>query len=104
MNWQKADMKQLVQALLALKDAAEARRFLRDLMTESELTDMAKRLDTARMLAEGVPYQRIQEETGFSTTTIARVSRWLQEGEGGYGLVLARAHHHAPISRERGLR
>ena|SRR3989344_1588950 len=97
MDWKTLENKELVEALCVLKTPNEIRRFLRDLLTESEITDFAKRLQTARMLSEKAPYPVIQKATGFSTTTIARVSKWLQTGEGGYALVINRLHH-APIS------
>jgi TrpR-related protein YerC/YecD len=105
MNWDETRNKQFVRALLALNTPAEMRSFLRDLMTEGEIEDMAKRLETARMLSENATYPAVQEATGFSTTTIARVSKWLQEGEGGYATVLNRLHHaHTTASGGRGLR
>lgn len=106
MNWNTAENKQLVEALLLLQTPAEARKFLRDLMTEGEILDFGRRLQTAKMLSEGVPYPLIQSATGFSSTTVARVSKWLQEGEGGYDLVLNKLNHvhHRTNSLERGLR
>ncbi len=106
MNWNTKENKQLVEAMLTLQTAAQARAFIRDLMTEGEIVDFGKRLQTAKMLREGVPYPQIQNATGFSSTTIARVSKWLQEGEGGYDRVLSALNHmhHATNSPERGLR
>jgi TrpR-related protein YerC/YecD len=98
MNWKDKESNTLVEALLALKSPAEARRFLRDLLTEGEIEEFAKRLQTAQMLSAKDSYPAIQKATGFSTTTIARVSKWLQTGEGGYRLVLNRLHH-SPSSR-----
>ncbi len=103
MDWNTPRNKALVRAFLALKTPAETRAFLRDLMTEGEIADFAKRLETAEMLSAGVPYPAINKATGFSTTTIARVSDWLQNGKGGYATILARLHH-ASRSPERGLR
>lgn len=103
MQWNDAKTKQLVQAVLALNTPSEVKRFLRDLMTEGEIDDIAKRLETARLLQGNTPYPAIQAATGFSTTTIARVSKWLQQGEGGYRLILDRIHHHSPSLARRGL-
>jgi len=102
MNWRKQETEQLVQSFVVLETAKEARAYLRDLLTEGEIEDLAGRLQAARMLSEKVPYPAIQKATGFSTTTIARVSKWLQEGMGGYALILNRLHHHAPILAGRG--
>jgi TrpR-related protein YerC/YecD len=104
MDWNKAENKILVTALLSLRTPEEARRFLRDLMTENEIQEFGKRLKAARMLTARKSYPEIQRATGLSQTTIARVSKWLQDGEGGYGTIINRLHHHAPISSERGLR
>ena len=90
MDWKKAENRALVEAVLALKSPEEARAFLRDLLTEDEIIDFAKRLQTARMLADKKPYSEIQSVTGFSSTTIARVSKWLHHGKGGYSTVLQR--------------
>ncbi|MFA6414668.1 MAG: YerC/YecD family TrpR-related protein [Candidatus Paceibacterota bacterium] len=104
MDWNQQENKELVAALLALRTSDEARRFLRDLMTENEIREFGKRFKVAQMLSIRASYPEIQRATGLSQTTIARVSKWLQEGEDGYRLVIDRLHHLTPISRERGLR
>lgn len=104
MNWGTSENKQLVMAVLALRTSEEARRFLRDLMTEAEINEFSSRLQAASLLSEEVPYSRIQKETGLSATTIARVSKWLQGKEGGYRIILNRTHHQITRSRGRGLR
>ena len=83
-------MDSLCEALLSLQSKDEAKRFLRDLMTEEEIVECAQRWQVARFLAEEMSYQQIQRKTGMSSTTIARISRWLKKGMGGYRLVLNR--------------
>lgn len=61
---------------------------LADLCTAREITEMAQRLDVAARLKKGQPYALIQKETGASATTVARVSKSLQYGEGGYELIV----------------
>lgn len=80
----------LLGSLLSLTNPREARRFIRDLMTEDEIRTIVARWRVARMLASGRTYQAIEQETGLSSRTIARVSHWLREGEGGYRLLLRR--------------
>lgn len=104
MNWNTPENKELVAALLAVRTPDEVRRFLRDLMTQNEIEEFGKRFKVAQMLALRESYLRIQKATGLSQTTIARVSKWLKNGENGYRLIIDRLHHHAPISSERGLR
>lgn len=87
---QVSDINSFYQALLELRSRAECRRFLRDLLTEEEINEFAARWKIARMLDRKTQYEIIQKETGMSSTTIARVSKWLNKGKGGYKLVLKR--------------
>jgi TrpR-related protein YerC/YecD len=80
----------LIRALLSLEDADEAYALLTDLCTIREIQDMAQRLEVARMLDAGAHYTAIQETTGASATTIARVSKSLHYGADGYVRVLGR--------------
>lgn len=81
---------ELLRALLSLRDEAEAGLFLQDLCTPRELEDLGQRLQVACMLDSGASYTRIQEDTGASATTVARVARCLKYGPGGYRAVLDR--------------
>ena len=96
MNWKRPEEKLLVQALLSLKTADEARRFLRDLLTPEEIEEFSKRFQTAVLLSEKIPYSVIEKKTGLSSTTVARVSKWLNGKQGGYRRAISKLHHHAP--------
>lgn len=85
---------ELMIAVLALRNRDEAKRFFRDLLTEKELIEFGNRWKAARMLAKNVPYVEIEKETGLSSTTVARVSKWLNSGKGGYKLMLKKLDHH----------
>jgi len=85
---------ELTNAVLLLKNASEAKKFLRDLLTESELIEFGNRWKAARMLSENRPYTEIIKQTGLSSTTVARVSKWLNKGMGGYKKITDRLHHH----------
>lgn len=84
-----------MRVILRLKTTDEARRFFRDLLTEEELMEFGNRWLAARLLAKGVSYTKIQRRTRLSSTTIARVSKWLNKGMDGYKLMLQRISHHA---------
>ncbi len=84
------DIESLYRAALSLRTMEEAKRFFRDLLTETEIKEFAERWKAARLLTRGYSYKRIIEETGMSSTTVARVGRWLKKGTGGYRLVLKR--------------
>lgn len=92
-NWNTKENEQLIKAILALRNADEAKRFLRDLMTEKEIKEFANRLKAASLLSKDVQYNAIIESTGLSSTTIARIAKWLRGSLGGYRLVLARLGH-----------
>lgn len=108
MNWNDKKNKQFIEAILALKNTDEAKLFLRDLMTESEIKEFANRLEAARLLSKDVQYNAIIESTGLSSTTIARIAKWLKSSLGGYRLILSRlsnvpAHHHNSSKLGKGL-
>jgi len=92
-NWKTKESMQLVEALLSLKNPEESRLFLRDLMTKGEIEEFARRLEAARLLSKDTQYSAIIEKTGLSSTTVARISKWLKGSLGGYKLVLNRMHH-----------
>ena len=83
-------MSELFQAILSLETRVEMEHFLRDLCTLAELEAMAQRWAVAKQVDRGIPYARIAERTGASTTTVTRVAHWLRHGEGGYRLALDR--------------
>jgi len=105
-NWKTKENKQLLEAFLACKNTDETKRFLRDLMTPGEIAEFANRLEAARLLSKCVQYNTIIDRTGLSSTTIARISKWLKGTLGGYRFILARLsskHHRNPAKLGKGL-
>lgn len=84
------DIQSLYKAILALESEKEAEKFFGDLLTEVEIREFSNRWKVARMLDEKVQYEIISKETGMSSTTIARISKWLNTGMGGYKLMVKR--------------
>lgn len=80
----------LYTAILTLKTPDELRAFFRDLCTPAEIQAMADRWAVVAMLGDRLPYRMIQRETGVSVTTIGRVAKFLQAGNGGYAIADAR--------------
>ncbi len=85
-----ANTDKLAAALVCIRSVDEAYRFLSDLCTISEVTEMSKRLTAAEMLRDGNTYSEIAEQTHLSTATITRVNRALRYGSDGYSMVLDR--------------
>ncbi|KKU76692.1 MAG: TrpR protein [Parcubacteria group bacterium GW2011_GWA2_47_64] len=83
----------LTRAFLSMKDSGEMRAFMRDLLTESEIVEFSKRFYAARAIAGSTHYAAIEEATGLSSRTIARVKKWFKHGTGGYRLAIKRWKH-----------
>jgi uncharacterized protein YerC len=79
-------MRELSEAILALRSRAELEMFLRDLCTIAEL-----------LVDAGLPYTEVARQTHASTTTVTRVAHWLRHGEGGYRLALDRTKEAHPV-------
>lgn len=96
---------ELFKVILSLRTIKEAEKFFRDLCTTEEIQDMADRWQIAQLIEQGKPYRQIAEELNASTTTVARVSSWLNNGAGGYRLALDRniSHHHTSSSTGKGV-
>lgn len=75
---------------MALETEEECKKFLRDLLTASEIKEFSNRWKVAQMLDQKIAYEVIEKKTGMSSTTIARISKWLNKGKGGYRLMIDR--------------
>ena len=80
--------RELYETLVKLKNVEEAEEFLDDLCTIKELEAMSQRLRAAKMLLDGKTYNEIVEETEISSATLARVSKCVRYGDGGYKTVI----------------
>lgn len=80
----------LYQAILTLRTVEECRDFFKDLCTPAELQALADRWTVVGLLQQGRPYREISKQTGVSVTTIGRVARYLEAGNGGYALAASR--------------
>ncbi|MDW2981036.1 YerC/YecD family TrpR-related protein [Rhodanobacter sp. KK11] len=81
----------LYEALLSLKNVEEMSAFLGDLCTPAELEVLVDRWRVVPFLLDGMPYREIRERTAVSITTIGRVARYLNQGNGGYLAAAVRA-------------
>lgn len=100
--WQTDQAQQLARVFTAIDTETMMQDFLRDVMTEKEIIEISGRLEAARMLSEGKKYAEIIEKTKLSSRTVARISDWIQNGEGGYQAAIdLTATHHAHLSPAR---
>ena len=82
------EVEDLLRVLAALDDEDTVFALLEDLFTIREIRETSQRLAVARLLSAGKSYAVIEEATGASATTIARVSKCLSYGAGGYTAAL----------------
>lgn len=101
-NWKNRDSKDLFKTITCLKTEKETRDFLRDLLTEQEIIEFSNRWKAAKMLYEKISYSKISKATGLSSRTVARISKWLNSGMGGYKKMINELHH-GNSSFEKGL-
>ena len=64
----------LFDAILSLETREECYNFFEDLCTVKEISDMAQRLEAAKLLLGGSTYDQI----------VSRINRCIQYGSGGY--------------------
>lgn len=88
----KKSSKTLCNAFLFLNDDKEIFAFLRDIMTIEEIQEIQQRLDIAVRLHYKVPYTQIEKELWVSSTTIARVSKFLKWPHKWYAKVIERMY------------
>ena len=74
----------LFDAILSLETQEECYDFFEDLCTVKEISDMAQRLEAAKLLLDGSTYEQIVKTVEISTATISRINRCIQYGTGGY--------------------
>jgi len=72
-------LEHLVNHLLAQKSSKEMEKALSDLLTASELDEVAKRLQIIEMLAAGVTQRQIAENLGVGIATVSRGSNVLKK-------------------------
>ncbi|HBT96111.1 MAG TPA: TrpR YerC/YecD [Coriobacteriia bacterium] len=82
------ELQRLYEVIAGISDPTQLRALMEDICTIREINELAQRLTVAFMLDAGESYATIQEKTGASATTIARVSKCLNYGTGGYRSVM----------------
>jgi TrpR-related protein YerC/YecD len=62
----------------------EAKSFFKDLLTLSEITMIARRIQIAKLLLSGKTHDEIRKKLKVGFSTIVQVDKWLNNGFGGY--------------------
>ena len=82
------DYKELFDEILKLETEEECAKFFDDLCTINELDAMLQRVKAAKMLLDEKTFQEVIKETQISSATLARVSKCIKYGDGGYKDIL----------------
>lgn len=90
MNMNHKYIKELVVALVSVKDAVTGEAFLHNILTPGELDEISKRLQIVKLLLKGVPQRDVAKKLGVSMGTVSRGSRELKYGENGFRKILQR--------------
>lgn len=88
MDMNKKDYKELFDEILKLETEEECEKFFDDLCTINELDAMLQRIKAAKMLLEDKTFQEVTKETKISSATLARVSKCIKYGDGGYKSII----------------
>jgi TrpR-related protein YerC/YecD len=80
----KTQWNDIVTVLSLMDSRTDISNFLKDLMTVKELQEFTNRFEVAQMLEERKTYIQIEKQTWMSSTTIARVSKFLSGNNFGY--------------------
>ena len=86
----KKDYSALYAEILKLETLEECEKFFDDLCTINELEAMLQRIKAAKMLLEDKTFQEVIAETKISSATLARVSKCIKYGDGGYKDILTK--------------
>jgi len=76
--------KRLFEKMSKLNTSREIEKFMADLLTESELVMVTRRLQVAKMLLQDALYEEIKHELGVGFSTIIAVRKKIESGGGGY--------------------
>lgn len=89
----------LVNALVAAQSVSDAALFLQDLLTQSEMKILGKRLRIAKLLIQGMTYEEIEKNLHVSHGTIAKIAVWLSEKGDGFRKIIQKLPKEKDIKR-----
>lgn len=78
------DKELLAKSLLVFKSIPALTKFIDDLLTEQEISDLAQRLRIAKKIEKGDSYQEISDKVDVSTTTVTKVGQAIKYGKGAF--------------------
>lgn len=86
----KDHFKELSQLFSKIETEKEAEKLLKDILTPTELEQVAERWQLIKLLDAGLSQREIAKKLNISISKITRGSRVMQYGQGGFKLFLER--------------
>lgn len=77
-------MNELADIIVSIKERQIAKDFLKNILTPTELDEVAKRLQIVKLLKKGISQREIAKKLDVSIGTITRGSRELKYGVPGF--------------------
>lgn len=78
------EKKTVYHAFLTLKTTQEIQKFLEDLLSPHELSELHDRWEIVKALLEGKTQRKIRDELGVSISKITRGSTTIKYGKGAF--------------------
>jgi TrpR family transcriptional regulator, trp operon repressor len=73
------DDRELIRAFVQIQDEKTMRKFLAEVLTRSEISDLTLRWKLMKMLKAGIPQRKIASELGISLCKITRGAKVLKD-------------------------
>ena len=73
------DDRGLIRAFVKIEDEKTMRKFIGEILTRSEITDLTLRWKLMKMLKAGIPQRKIASELGISLCKITRGAKVLKD-------------------------
>ncbi len=80
-------LKELCTLIAETDSSKKAEKLLEDILTESELRDVSKRLQIVKRLYKGETQRKIAKDLGVSLCKVTRGSHEIKYGHGGFKLL-----------------
>ena len=91
-KFKSAELDELFDGILTLKNREDCYRFFEDICTVNEIHAIYQRFQVAKLLSQKKTYSEIEKITKASTATISRINKCIVYGADGYRRVLDRLY------------
>lgn len=90
----------LINAFRLVKNPLETTLLIQDLLTDSEITNLSKRLRIAKLLLNEKTQREVAKEVRCSIATVIKVNEWLKIGGDGLKNVISRLPKKYPLPKK----